>query len=84
MKPKEMKGMEMVYRVKTERRMYHVVLRKLKNGVNGNPKYEATIVFTSTNNCDWEFHRTFKFDGHYYSDYEETKWIVNYMEKEVE
>ena len=64
-----------VYRIPTEHALYHVLLTRIKNDVNGKPRYEA---FITTSNDDAAYH--YRFSGHYYGDAREADYIVGYHE----
>lgn len=72
------------YKVKGKKQKYIVVLEWLKNDINGNPRYKAHIIYNYMNKENWLYTKTYTFNGHYLCDYDECKWIVNYMEnKEI-
>lgn len=46
------------------------LLTHIRNGVNGNPRFEATLIYRGVA-------KTFRFDGHFREDSWEAQWIVN-------
>ena len=62
-----------IYHIPTDRGLYHVILERIKNDSNGNPRYSA---FISTSTGDIAYH--YNFCGHYCGDVIEAEWIVKY------
>lgn len=76
------------YKVTTDRARYIVIYERLKNGVNGNPRYEFTVTPIEYFNGkkfynEYRFTAVYRASGHYLSDVEECKWIVEQYEKEL-
>lgn len=77
------------YEVTTNRARYIVVYERLKNGVNGQPRYEFTITpieFFSGKKFYNEYRCTavYRSSGHYLNDIDECKFIVANYENELE
>ena len=75
---------ESTYLVDTERAQYAVNICRRKNGINGNPRYTARVITLSVHGekhyGNYLFTRVFNFDGHYLSEEDECKFIVNHVE----
>ena len=52
---------------------YLMVLERLKNTYYGNPKFKVIII-----NLETGENATYRFQGHYYSEYKESVWILFY------
>ena len=72
-------------RPKAGKTRFCVTLRKLRNDVNGNLRYEATIV--DIDDLVWPFNRSqchateLRFTGHCMSEKDEAEWAVDYLLK---
>jgi len=75
------------YKVNTDRGDYAVVLERLKNDVNGNPRFEAYIVvlevFGEHVSPEYYFTAHYRFSGHYMNAQDEAKWIVHRYEEDL-
>lgn len=70
-----------VFKISTEKSDYIVTLERLKNDSNGNGRYKAVICFIESNVKSF-YNAVYTFTGHYFSEYDEAKWVVGYYEKE--
>lgn len=70
------------FQISTEKGNYIVTLERLKNDVNGNPRYKAVIICIEQNTTIY-YNATYTFTGHYLCAYGEAQWIVEYYEKET-
>ena len=70
-----------VFQISTEKRNYIVTLERLKNDVNGAPRYKAVICFIEPNTKSF-YNAVYTFTGHYLSNYDEAHWIVEHYEFE--
>ena len=61
--------------VTTDHGNYIVLLERLKNTPSGNPRFDARVI--SPSGIAYHFH----FHGHYYSELDESKWIVGELLK---
>lgn len=61
---------------------YAVTLTRIKNSINGNPRYQADIIvidFLTNIKISCVAHYTFT--GHYMSEQKEAEWIIDYIER---
>lgn len=58
---------------------YLVTLSRLNNTYSGNPRYEANIICLDNDDI-YCYTVVYRFNGHYMSEYDEAKWIINYYE----
>jgi len=76
------------YKVNTDRGRYAVTLDRLKNGVNGNPRFSANVlvleVFGERMDDSFIFTANYTFNGHYMSEIDEARFIVEHYEDEVQ
>ena len=72
-----------VFRINFANREHIVTLERLKNDVNGNPRYKAVICFIDAEPAISFYNAVYTFTGHYLSAYGEAQWIVDYYEKET-
>lgn len=77
------------YTVRTERGLYLVSLKRIKNDINGNPRYEGLVhsleVWGVSNVVEKSFIHSgyYRFTGHYLGEYGECEWLVNKYEDDV-
>lgn len=75
------------YRVKTARGVYAVTLERIRNDVNGNPRYSANVlvldVFGEEMDANYIFTASYNFGGHYCGEPEEAAYIVGVYEAEL-
>lgn len=73
------------YEINTNRAHYAVSLDRIKNGINGNPRFEAIVTVLSVHGQTRPegsfFSARYRFDGHYYTEIEEAREIVKVYEK---
>ena len=70
------------YKVVNGSHIYLVILTRLKNTYEGNPRFEAQVIHILDNNIpDYLNVRTFRFKGHYYNDYQEANYLIDNMYK---
>ena len=67
-------------KIEAKGRQHLVILEKLKNDVNGNPRYKAIIVFLDS---DCLYNAVYTFKGHYCGDKGEAEFIVNRYYEEI-
>ena len=75
------------YEVRTEEARYAVTLTRLKNDVNGNPKFEANIILLEMNGikyCEYFLTACYRFAGHFLSEKDEAKWVVQPSDNDEE
>lgn len=73
-----------VYKVETDSRKYYVELIRLQNNYYGTPRFEAHIIrVDSIEQYDYCGAIVYRFNGHYLTDMEEAKFIVDYHEKKI-
>ena len=78
------------FKVITNYGVYFVTLLRIKNDVNGNPRFEAAISLIShdpekTELAIHEYYTvSYRFTGHYCSAYDEAKIIVNRYEMDLQ
>lgn len=72
-----------VYKISTQRNNYIVALEGLKNDINGNRRFKATIIVDSDMN-QWLWNAVYTFTGHHLGEKGECERIVSYYEKEIE
>lgn len=72
-----------VYKINTQRNNYIVALEGLKNDINGNRRFKATIIVDSDMN-QWLWNAVYTFTGHHLGEKGECEWIVDHYEKEIE
>ena len=70
------------YRIETGRNTYIVTMERLHNDVNGCPRFEARIICFGSGIGESFYTARYRFTGHYYSEYDEAKWIVSRYESE--
>jgi hypothetical protein len=70
-----------VFNIATERRSYIVALERLNNGINGNPRYKAVIIFPEEDTKSM-YNAVYTFSGHYYGEYGEAEYIVKIYEEQ--
>lgn len=70
------------YIIRTALGNYAVTLWRLKNDINGNPRWEANVMVMNGN--DYWFTAVYRFAGHYYNEQDEARWIVERYEKDKE
>lgn len=76
------------YRVETEKAVYLVNIKSIKNDINGNPRYNANIIlFEDKNEANPNEHLYFytaqyNFTGHYCGWNGEAEYIVRRFEEE--
>lgn len=68
------------YRVTTDKAHYIVTLKRLKNTVAGNPRFEARVLNMDYFSGTFAYSRVYRFTGHYMSEYDEARWIAEYYE----
>lgn len=76
-----------VYTIKGARNGYQVILDRLNNDRNGNPRYKAIIIPDADeprNDGNQNIGIVYHFSGHYYGNTEEARFIVEYHEKKME
>ena len=62
---------------------YAVVLTRIRNDVNGNPRYQAELIPLGTlNACQYSCVARYTFTGHYMADADEAKHIVEYHKRQ--
>ena len=75
------------YEIITNRGRYAVSLDRIKNTVNGGPRFEAIItvldVFGETVTAGGFYSARYRFSGHYCSERDEAAQIVNVYEDEI-
>lgn len=71
------------YKVKGNLGVYAVTMERQRNGVNGEPRWEAQITRLD-NLINWNATWTvcYRFSGHYYNEADEAEWIVKHYEEE--
>ena len=69
------------FQINTEAGNYFVSLERIKNTVNGCPRFQATIIDLNSY-CLATYQYTFT--GHYMSEHDEAQWIAERHEKEAE
>ena len=73
------------YIIRTALGNYAVTIWRIKNDVNGNPRWEANIAvigkWEMTADDRW-FTVSYRFTGHYYNAHGEADWIVGHFEEE--
>ena len=67
-----------VYFVQTDTKEYIVTLEKLKNDTNGNPRFKAVLISLDSRTSDDYYNVVYTFTGHYCSEMQEARYIVNY------
>ena len=68
--------------IKTEKREYIVTLEPLRNDTNGNPRFQAVIVFYEPDKrINSYYNAVYKFTGHYLGRRGEAEWITKYHEE---
>lgn len=73
------------YKITTERGVYAVTLERLKNNVYGNPRFSANILVIEKDgeaSDDYIFTACYTFDGHYLSERDEARFVVDHYERE--
>lgn len=68
------------FSITTDRRNYIVTLERLKNTINGAPRFKAVIIFTEPEAPSF-YNAVYTFTGHYRSDYQEAAEIVRQYEE---
>ena len=63
------------YKLSKDGETYIVTLSRVKNDVNGNPRFEAEIILLADNYLSLA--HVYRFAGHYQPEEEEAKWIVD-------
>lgn len=72
------------YKIETDRNIYIVTMERLKNNINGCPRFEARIICLGSGISESFYTARYRFTGHYYNEYDEAKWIVSHYESERE
>ena len=72
-----------IYKVENEVGIFGVALERIKNNINGGPRYKATIFrLADYNGYNWIAYN-YTFTGHYCGDRKEAEWILNYHLKQL-
>lgn len=62
---------------------YAVVLTRIHNDVNGNPRYQAELIpLGNLNACKYSCVARYTFTGHYMADVDEARRIVEHHKKQ--
>ena len=69
------------FQINTESGNYLITLERIKNTVNGAPRFSAAIIDLNSY-CLATYQYTFT--GHYMSEHDEAQWIAERHEKETE
>lgn len=73
------------YTIRGNRNTYHVILDRLNNDRNGNPRFSAIITPDAPRmDGNQQPAYVYHFSGHYYGNTEEARFIVEYHEKKME
>lgn len=77
---------ESTYTITTAESVYLVTMKRLKNGMYGNPRYKARVTVLSRvwkNEFATNYHRTYvyTFNGHYYNEQDEAAWLIETLIK---
>lgn len=64
------------YLVERDERKYAVTLSRIKNDVNGNPRFEALITDLEDLASGYSTTYTYRFSGHHMSNKNEAMWIL--------
>lgn len=70
------------YPITTAKGKYAVTIRRIKNDINGNAKWEANLMYCAAS--DYWFTQTFRFQGHYRNAHDEAAWLVETIERRME
>ena len=64
------------FKIEKNGKEHIVTLEKLKNDINGNPRYKAVIIFLGSGDNNF-YNAVYTFTGHYCGENDEAEYIVN-------
>ena len=69
-----------VYKVVDGKHVALVTLSRIKNTIEGCPRFEAQVIYMPYGEiAEYFTSATFRFKGHYYCDKDEAEWLVKTM-----
>lgn len=75
------------YKIETSRAKYLVTMVRLKNTNAGAPRFQANIITLAVKNepvnDNYFYTAVYTFKGHYYSELDESRYIVEHHENEI-
>jgi hypothetical protein len=67
---------QMAFIISKNGKMYVVILERINNDINGNPRYKAIITFNDFQECE-KVAYVYTFTGHYCGEKGEAEYILN-------